>query len=66
MKTEPSPGRLSTEIVPPIRSTSPLAMLSPRPVPSTRVASLLREKGSNIEARNSSDIPIPVSRTTKR
>ena len=57
---------LSTRILPPIRSTSPFVILSPRPVPSTLFTRSLRQKGSNKWLINSCVIPIPVSLMTKR
>ena len=55
--------RLSTDISPPIKSTRPFVILSPRPVPSTLSDLWFLVKGSNIWDIKSSDIPIPVSFT---
>ena len=64
--TEPFDTWLSTVSRPPIRSTSPLVILRPSPVPSTFSAAWLRIKGSNRLCWNSCVIPMPVSVTVKR
>ena len=67
-KVEPSPGTLSTHIVPPINSASRFEMARPRPVPpyirvveaSTWLKDLKRR------SIRSGGMPMPVSRTAKR
>ena len=64
----PRPGWLSTQIRPPIISTSCRLMARPRPVPPKRrvVESSACEKGWNSRAICSAVMPIPESRTAKR
>lgn len=59
---------LATVMVPFISSTMYLVMAMPRPVPSVRCTRWVssRAKDSKIFFWNSSDIPMPVSLTTKR
>ena len=67
-KVDPTPISLSTPISPPIIWTSCFAMLRPRPVPPNRlvVDASACEKESKILDLASGDIPMPVSRTSKR
>ena len=64
----PSPAWLSSQIFPPMRSTSSLQMDSPRPVPVKRrvVEASTCVKGAKIRFWSSSAMPMPVSRTLIR
>src|SRR6266508_575145 len=63
----PVPDSLCTRIVPPIASTRDFESVSPRPVPSTALASAPRlSKGVNSRASLSAAIPSPVSVTRMR
>ena len=61
LKTLPSPGLLSTSIVPSRTFTNPLVRKSPRPKPSEFTFCAARSNGANILFNVSSSIPIPVS-----
>ncbi len=66
MNSEPLPSSLLTWIVPPIASTRFLTIGSPSPLPRCSLlrAECSRANGSNRCSRNSSLMPMPLSRTT--
>ena len=65
---EPAPGELSTSIRPPMVSIRCRAVDSPRPTPEKRrvLPASICENFSNSSRRSSSEMPMPVSRTSKR
>ena len=68
MKLDPTPGVLSTQILPPIISTRRLLIVSPRPVPPNLRVILVSAwvNGRNSLSISFCDIPMPVSFTEKR
>src|SRR5580704_8258462 len=64
LNTEPWPGSLVTQILPPCASTMPLAMARPIPVPGTRKrCSRARKNLSKMRACSCSSMPLPRSAT---
>ena len=61
MNVAPCPGALSTAMCPPLCSTMPYTVDSPRPVPLP--ASLVVKNGSKMRAWVGTSMPTPVSLT---